>query len=65
MTMAIGALTPPYGIVVYAISGVVKDVPLFRIFQGAAPFIVAMLICELLVVFFPQIATFLPSMMIR
>ena len=65
MTMAIGAITPPYGIVVYAMKGVVKDVPLFTIFRGAAPFIVAMLICEFAVVFFPQIALFLPHTMFQ
>ena len=62
-TMVIGAATPPYGIVIFAMGGVVKDVPMYRIFKGAAPFVIAGIICELLVVFFPQIATFLPSLM--
>ncbi|MFX0202019.1 MAG: TRAP transporter large permease [Candidatus Hodarchaeota archaeon] len=60
---ALGTITPPFGIVVYAMSGAAKDVPLFSIFRGVAPFLVAMLICNLLVIFFPNISLLLPSMM--
>jgi tripartite ATP-independent transporter DctM subunit len=61
--MTMGHITPPFGIVGFAIHGVAPDVPLFTIFRGAAPFLIAMLICLLLVLFFPQIATFLPRYM--
>jgi len=63
MTMNIGAMTPPYGMIIYVMSGVVKDVPLFKIFKGVAPFLAAMVILEILVVFFPQIVTWLPATM--
>jgi TRAP-type C4-dicarboxylate transport system permease large subunit len=36
---------------------------LFTIFRGVAPFLVAMIICILLLSFFPQIALFLPNTM--
>jgi len=65
ISMLTAAVTPPFGIVVYAISGVVKDVPLFTIFRGVLPFLIPMVICTLLVVFFPQIATFLPGTMFQ
>lgn len=65
MTLAIGAVTPPYGIVIYAMSNVARDVPLSTIFRGAAPFIFAMIICELVVIFWAPICTFLPSTMLR
>ena len=61
--MTMGHITPPFGIVGFAIHGVAPDVPLFTIFRGAAPFLLAMLVCLLLVLFFPQIATFLPKFM--
>lgn len=63
LIIQIGALTPPFGILVYAVAGTAKDVPLFDIFRGAIPFIIAMFICEILVIQFPQISLFLPSTM--
>ena len=61
--MTMGHITPPFGIVGFAIHGVAPDVPLFTIFRGAAPFLLAMLVCLLLVLFFPGIATLLPKLM--
>jgi tripartite ATP-independent transporter DctM subunit len=65
MIMMTGSLTPPFGIVVYAVAGAAKDVPLFDVFRGTAPFIIAMLVALALVVFLPQIALFLPGLMTR
>lgn len=58
-----GVITPPVGINVYVVYGVAKDVPLEKIFKGILPFLVALIICNLLILIFPQIATFLPSLM--
>ena len=63
--MTMGHITPPFGIVGFAIHGVAKDVPLFTIFRGAAPFLLAMLLCLLLVLFFPQISLLLPTLMME
>lgn len=60
---ALGTLTPPFGIVVFAMSGAAKDVPLYTIFRGVMPFVIAVLVLNILVVFFPQISVWLPSMM--
>lgn len=57
-----GLVTPPVGLDVFVLSGAI-DVPLFTIFRGVAPFLAAMIICILLLSFFPQIALFLPSTM--
>src|SRR5699024_113016 len=35
--MNMGLLTPPLGLSVYIISGIVKDVPIQRIFKGVTP----------------------------
>lgn len=59
----IGLVSPPVGLNVYAVAGITKDVKLNRIFAGAVPFIVAMVICLIVIVVFPQIALFLPSRM--
>jgi len=58
-----GVITPPVGVNVYVVSGVAKDVPLMAIFKGAVPFLIALLFCTLLLIPFPQIALFLPSLM--
>ncbi len=61
--MMTGSITPPFGIVVYALSGAAKDIPLFRVFRGAVPFVIALFICLALVIAFPQISLFLPGTM--
>ena len=58
-----GVITPPVGVNVYVVSGVAKDVPLMAIFKGAVPFLIALIICALLLIPFPQIALFLPNLM--
>ncbi len=59
----IGLVTPPVGINVYITGGVAKDVPLETIFRGVIPLWLAMIVCAIFLVAFPQIATFLPSLM--
>lgn len=58
-----GVITPPVGINVYVIQGVARDVPLETIFRGIYPFLIALLICTVILIAFPQIALFLPSFM--
>ena len=56
-----GVITPPVGVNVFVIKGIAPDVPLETIFKGIFPFLVALIIVTIILVFFPQIATFLPS----
>jgi C4-dicarboxylate transporter DctM subunit len=56
-------ITPPVGINVYIIKGVAGDVPLETIFRGIFPFLVALLVCTVILIAFPQIALLLPSFM--
>ena len=57
-----GVLTPPVGVNVYVIKAIVPEVPLQKIFAGVMPFLAAMLICIALLIIFPILVTFLPSM---
>ena len=57
----LGVITPPVGINVYVVSGIARNVPLEVIFKGAVPFVLALLTYIIIMVFFPQIALFLPS----
>ncbi len=58
-----GVITPPVGINVYVVYGVAKDVPLEVIFRGVLPMLLALLVCNLIILIFPQIALFLPGLM--
>jgi C4-dicarboxylate transporter DctM subunit len=61
LTGGIGVITPPVGVNVYVIKGISPDVPLEAIFRGIFPFVVAFIIVTIILMIFPQIATFLPS----
>jgi len=60
----IGLLTPPVGLNVYVISGVVPDVPLHDIFRGVGWFLVFEVVTTGILIAFPILTTLLPSMMI-
>jgi tripartite ATP-independent transporter DctM subunit len=63
LVMEMSLITPPVGINVFIISGISKDVPMYVIFRGIIPFWCAMLVCVILLILFPQIATWLPLTM--
>jgi C4-dicarboxylate transporter DctM subunit len=56
-----GVITPPVGVNVFVIKGIAPDVPLEHIFKGIFPFLGALIIVTVMLTFFPQIATLLPS----
>jgi tripartite ATP-independent transporter DctM subunit len=59
----IGLITPPIGLNVFIIRGVAKDISTFEIFSGVTPFFFSDIVCVVLLVVFPQISLFLPSLM--
>lgn len=63
LVVGMGVITPPVGICVYVIAGVAKDVPMGAIFKGIVPFLIVEIIFTAILIAFPQIATFLPSLM--
>jgi tripartite ATP-independent transporter DctM subunit len=60
-----GLLTPPFGLCVYTVKACVTDpeATLARIFQGAIPYWIILLILVALVALFPGIASWLPAQM--
>jgi C4-dicarboxylate transporter DctM subunit len=62
LILEMGLITPPVGLNVYALAGV-TGIPLHTIFRGVLPFVVAMIICVIIIAVFPQIALFIPSKM--
>lgn len=59
----IGTITPPIGLNVFAMAGLC-DVPMYRIFRGVTPFWIIMLGEVAILIAFPEIALFLPNLMI-
>ncbi|MDD5205869.1 MAG: TRAP transporter large permease [Desulfobacterales bacterium] len=58
-----GVITPPVGVNVFVIKGIAPDIPLHHIFKGILPFLGALMVMAILLMVFPQIATYLPSLM--
>jgi tripartite ATP-independent transporter DctM subunit len=65
IVLEMGLISPPVGINVFVVKGLVPDVPLRTVFAGILPFWVAMLVCIAILIAFPGIALFLPDTMIR
>jgi tripartite ATP-independent transporter DctM subunit len=62
MMVLIGFITPPVGVVSLVTSSITK-IPIEQVFKGVTPFWIALIVATFIVIFFPQIATFLPSLM--
>ncbi len=62
MIINIGFLTPPLGVSVYIISGVIKDMPIEKIFKGVLPMVLTMIVFTIILCIFPEVVTFLPDM---
>ena len=58
-------ITPPVGMNVFVVAGMVREVPMYTIFRGVIPFFLAMIVCIVLLIAFPQIAMILPNTMIK
>jgi C4-dicarboxylate transporter, DctM subunit len=65
VVIEMGLITPPIGINVFVVGGMVPEVPMYTIFKGIIPFCLVMVVCIAILIAFPQIATFLPEAMIR
>lgn len=58
----IGSITPPFGYTMFALKGSMPSIPMTRIYAAAWPFVGLFLAAMLLIAIFPQIVTFLPSL---
>ena len=63
IVLEMGLISPPVGLNVFVVKSVAQDVPMGTIFRGIWPFWIAMSICLIILVAFPQVATFLPDTM--
>jgi TRAP-type C4-dicarboxylate transport system permease large subunit len=64
INMEIGMKTPPFGLCLFVMKGVVpQGTTMADIFRAVIPFVVLDFIAMLIIMFFPSIATVLPSLM--
>jgi len=54
--LEVGVLTPPIGMNVFAMSGIIKEVPIYTIFRGVFPFWLVMISVLLILTLVPQIS---------
>lgn len=59
----IAQITPPVGMNVFIMKGVAPDVPLTTIFKGIVPFFIADILHLTLLIVFPQLTLWLPSLL--
>jgi C4-dicarboxylate transporter DctM subunit len=62
INMEFALITPPVGLNLFVIKGVVEDASLMEVFQGTLPFMLLMLTALALVILFPQLSLWLPFM---
>lgn len=64
MQCEIALISPPFGLSLFIVKGVVKDVTLNEVIRGVVPFFLIDLLVLALYIAFPQIALFLPQTML-
>jgi C4-dicarboxylate transporter, DctM subunit len=64
VTIMIGEIIPPMAAVVFIVSSITK-VPVGNVYKGVYPYLVGMVICLIIVVFFPQVSLWLPRLFIK
>ena len=59
----LGAISPPVGVNTFIVASMAKDVPMTDVFKGVTYFVAAYVVCVAILLVFPGIVTFLPSLM--
>lgn len=62
IVMEMGLIHPPVGLNIFVIKSVAPDIPLKDVIWGVIPFVGLMTLAVVLLCFFPQIATWLPDL---
>lgn len=62
LNLMIGILTPPMGMALFVVSRV-GNIPMGTMYRGVIPFLIPIMLTVLLIIFFPQVATFLVDLL--
>ena len=65
IVIEMGLISPPVGLNVFIVKGIAADVSMGTIFRGIWPFWIAMGVCIVILVCFPQLALYLQNTMFR
>jgi len=65
MVIQLGLIHPPFGLNVFILCSMVKEITTGQAFWGCAPFVVANIVVIALVVVFPEIVLWLPNQMFK
>lgn len=63
LTVEMSVVTPPVGLNLFAVSGTAK-IPITEVLRGSVPFFLSDFLVLILVIFFPILATWLPSVLV-
>ncbi|OGQ09674.1 MAG: C4-dicarboxylate ABC transporter permease [Deltaproteobacteria bacterium RBG_19FT_COMBO_46_12] len=64
ITVMVGVVIPPVAINVFVVKNITK-VPFGVIYKGVYPFLISLVVCAALLFLFPQLATWLPSVLMK
>ena len=65
INMELGLITPPVGLNLFVINGITPDVRLGTILKGSFPFMMCMVLAIVILCVFPELATWLPSKVMK
>jgi len=63
INMEIGLITPPVGLNLYVINGIVPDVPLATVLKGSLPYVLCMVLAIIILSIVPELVTWLPDLL--
>ena len=63
MCMALGSITPPVGICLFVVAAKIKECKLTELMKGIWPYVIVTFAVTVLIMYIPEIATWLPSIM--
>lgn len=64
INLCIGYITPPFGYNLFYLKSLSPNTQMKLIYRSVFPFIVIMLVCEFMMLIFPEIITYLPTVMV-
>ena len=60
VTLMIGVITPPIAVAAFIVKNITQE-PIGRIYKGVLPFLIALVLCLILLFVFPELAMYLPG----
>ncbi|MFC1882989.1 TRAP transporter large permease [Thermodesulfobacteriota bacterium] len=63
MVTTMGAITPPVGVNIFVVKALAPEIDLATIFKSSSFFLIACIVCTIILIIFPQIVLVIPNMM--